>query len=269
MKKFTAFLFALCVAATSFAQLDVVKLTSDFLDGENYLLSYVPAYSQTVLGVSGIYLKTSTEVVAPGSTHSLVLDYTGSWDVNLLENMGWSTVDASSYSFIKLNVYSPTELTGESIPSLVMLSGSDLMWDGSAIHLANYISAIPAGQWTEITVPIADTGASQLAGNSGVNICCTGWKGTGENTGKLYIDKLQFTTSQGTGIDLLNGTASLPYYSNGNIVLNGYQGEIHIFDLTGKQVFTKETADTEIPLQVEQGIYLLKTTKGTTKIVVQ
>lgn len=267
MKKIISLVVSTFLVVSSYAQVDVLKLSADNMDGNNYLLSHVPAYCRATLGIEGNNLQVSTDVVNTGSTHSLLLDYSGSWESNLVENASWDPVDVSSYDQLKLTVYAPVALADNQIPSLVLVYTNDLLWDGKEKPLSNYLNPIPAGQWVEINIPLSELEVTQLAANTGVNLCCTGWPGAGENPGKLYIDKVQFASTASSLSDI-SLSSSKPYYANGQLRLNGYQGAFSLIDGLGRSVYSVKNASGDVAVNVPQGVYFVKTDKGVTKIVI-
>ena len=268
MKKVISLLFAYFIAINAFAQIDVVKLTSENLDGDNYLLSYIPSYCQSSLGSSNIYLQASSDNVAPNRNYSLLLDYSVGWEGNLLQNSSWDVEDVSSYTHLILNVYAPSALDESNIPYIVLVHGSSIYWDGSAKPLSNFMNPIPEGEWIDIVIPIEDLGSSNLSTNSGVNICC-GWPEGGLAPGKLYINKVQFTTLKDTGINKETKKIEAPFYNNGKIFMNGYKGVISILDTKGTIVYSDKNAEVDFTINLNQGLYLLKTDKEVFKILIK
>lgn len=268
MKNFTLLLFASFLAVSSYAQVDILKLADNNIENGNYLLSHVPGYCIANLGIDESHLSVSTDVVNSGSEYSLLLDYSGSWESNFVENAAWNPIDISSYNNLKLTVYAPTELSDNQIPSLVLVYSNELSWDGKEKSLSDYINPIPAGKWMEINIPVTDLGATHLSENTGVNLCCTGWPAALENPGKLYVDKIQFTTNSGTSIPDISLISSKPYYADGEIRLNGYQGEFSLIDPMGHLRYYIEKTIGDIAIDLPQGIYFMKTEKSVTKIMI-
>ena len=100
------------------------------------------------------------------------------------------------------------------------------------------------------------------------NICC-GWPEGGLAPGKLYINKVQFTTLKDTGINKETKKIEAPFYNNGKIFMNGYKGVISILDTKGTIVYSDKNAEVDFTINLNQGLYLLKTDKEVFKILIK
>ena len=59
------------------------------------------------------------------------------------------------------------------------------------------------------------------------------------------------------------------YYSNGEIRISNYSGNVRVFDLLGRKVAEGPAYDGIFRVNLKTGIYIVNTTKGNTKIALQ
>jgi hypothetical protein len=59
------------------------------------------------------------------------------------------------------------------------------------------------------------------------------------------------------------------YYSNGEIRISNYSGNVRVFDLVGRKVAEGPAYDGNFRVNLKNGIYIVNTTKGNTKIALQ
>lgn len=273
MRRIITLLCTALIVSFTDAQINVLKINSGNISEGTYLLSNVPSYCRPALSATTSHLSISTDHVNNESQYSLLLNYSGSWEAYLLHSTQYTSgesVNISAYDNLRLVFYSTTQLTGTQIPSVLLAytdGAENLLWDGKQKAISDYVNPIPAGQWITINVPISNIGASHLTSNQGVIICCTAWSATGD-AGILYIDKVELTSSNPTLLPISLDNGNKPFYANGFLYLNGYSGNISLINMLGKSVYNSKSVSEIIPINLPSGIYLLKTDKVVTKIIV-
>jgi hypothetical protein len=59
------------------------------------------------------------------------------------------------------------------------------------------------------------------------------------------------------------------YYTNGEIIISNYSGYVRVFDLVGRNVAEGAAFNGKLGVNLKKGIYIVNTTEGNAKIVLQ
>ncbi len=85
----------------------------------------------------------------------------------------------------------------------------------------------------------------------------------------LYLDEFKFvSTSTGLNIPIAEKVLKT-YYTNGEIIISNYSGYVRVFDLVGRKVAEGAALNGKLGVNLKTGIYIVNTTEGNAKIVLQ
>ena len=59
------------------------------------------------------------------------------------------------------------------------------------------------------------------------------------------------------------------YYSKGTIRILNYEGDVQVFDLLGRKVAEGFAPNGDLSVNLKEGIYIVNTTKGNSKILLK
>ncbi len=195
----------------------------------------------------------------------------GSW-MALVAALNWKSFDLTTMRSLKFWIYSPVDLAKSALPKFFLESHSGTPNKTGKLLLANYVAAdLTANTWTEVNISLADVWAADVTfttkdvvkgiffeQNAADNV---------EHT--LYMDDFKFDrTTTGISRPVMNSEIQA-YYSNGEIRISNYSGNVRVFDLLGRKVAEGPAYDGNFRVNLKTGIYIVNTTKGNTKIALQ
>jgi hypothetical protein len=195
----------------------------------------------------------------------------GSW-MALVAALNWKSFDLTAMKTLKFWVYSPVDLAKTALPKFFLESHSGNPNKSGKLLLANYVDAdLVANTWTEVNISLADVWAADAA-----FVAKDVVKGiffeqnTADNVEHiLYMDDFKFVSTT-TGINRPVTKSEIhAYYSNGEIRISNYSGNVRVFDLVGRKVAEGPAYDGNFRVNLKSGIYIVNTTKGNTKIALQ
>jgi len=196
----------------------------------------------------------------------------GDWN-GMVAAIAWPVFDLTKRTHLDFWVNSPVALAKAALPKIYLESASGTPNHTGKVNMSSYLTTdLVANTWTEVTIPVADLWAADATFTAkdlvhGVFFS----QNTADNVEHLmYLDEFNFITVATTGIftPTVQKTV-LAYYSNGQILVPDYVGNIRVFDLAGKTVADGFAADGKLRLSVNKGIYIVKTSNGVAKISVQ
>ena len=195
----------------------------------------------------------------------------GSWMV-MVAALNWKSFDLTSMKTLKFWIYSPVDLAKAALPKFFLESHSGNPNKSGKLMLADYIDAnLMANTWTEVNISLADVWAADVAFTAKDVIKGIFFEqNTADNIEHtLYMDDFKFvSTATGIKRPVINSEIHA-YYSNGEIRISNYSGNVRVFDLVGRKVAEGPAYDGNFRVNLKTGIYIVNTTKGNTKIALQ
>lgn len=196
----------------------------------------------------------------------------GDW-AGMVAGIGWPVLDLTKRTHLDFWVNSPVALAKTVLPKIYLESASGTPNHTGKVDMANYLTTdLVANAWTEVIIPLADLWATDATFTAkdlihGVFFS----QNTADNVEHLmYLDEFNFITIPTTGLFTPSVQKTvLAYYSNGEVQIPDYVGNVSVFDLTGKSVASGFVTNGKLRLTVNHGIYIVKTTNGNAKISVQ
>jgi hypothetical protein len=195
----------------------------------------------------------------------------GSW-MALVAALNWKSFDLTAMKTLKFWIYSPVDLAKSALPKFFLESHSGNPNKSGKLLLASYVDAdLVANTWTEVNISLADVWAADVTFTAKDVVKGIFFEqNTADNVEHtLYMDDFKFV-STATGI---NRPVMKPeiqaYYSNGEIRISNYSGNVRVFDLVGRKVAEGPAYDGNFKVNLKKGIYIVNTTKGNTKIALQ
>lgn len=195
----------------------------------------------------------------------------GGW-MSLVASVGWKAFDLTTMKQLKFWVYSPEALAKTALPKFFFESHSGNPNKSGKLPLANYLpNGLVANTWTEVTIPLADlwaADATYVAKDVVKGVFFE--QNTADNVSHtLYLDEFTFTSTT-TGLDIrIENKKFSAYYTNGEIHIPNFSGYVEVFDLVGRSVAEGAAFDGKLGVNLKNGIYIVKTNQGNTKIVLQ
>lgn len=209
-------------------------------------------------------------------TNALKLDWTsassGDW-MGMVAAIGWTVYDLTNRTHLDLWVNSPVALAKTALPKVYLESASGTPNHTGKVDMGNYLATdLVANTWTEVMIPLADLWAADatFTAKDLIHGVFFSQNATDNIEHTLYMDEFNFITVTVTGLFTPTVQKSmLAYYSNGEIMVPNYAGNVRVFDLTGKTVAEGLANDGKLRVSVGKGIYIVKTTIGNAKVIVQ
>lgn len=209
-------------------------------------------------------------------TNALELDWQsvtgGDW-VALVAANGWAVFDVSTMVNFNFWVNSPATIAKSAMPLLHFEASAGNPNETGSVKIANYLTTdLAANTWTKITIPLADIWAADATFTAkdmihGVFFA----QNTTDNVEHImYLDNFTFDKGSSTGLfnpkieNKLNA-----YYTNGEIRIANFTGNVQVFDVTGKSIINQYSSNGVLKINLNKGIYVVNTTIGNTKISVQ
>ncbi|MBA4408635.1 MAG: hypothetical protein C0397_04345 [Odoribacter sp.] len=195
----------------------------------------------------------------------------GGW-MALVASVGWKAFDLTTMKQLKFWVYSPVALAKTALPKFFFESHSGNPNKSGKLPLANYLpNGLVANIWTEVSVPLADVWAADASFVAKDVVKGVFFEqNTADNVSRtLYLDEFTFTSSP-TGLDIRIEDKNInAYYTSGEIHISNYSGYVRVFDLVGRNVAEGAAFDGKLSVNLKNGIYIVNTNLGNTKIVLQ
>jgi hypothetical protein len=233
-----------------------------------------PTAPSTVLQATGHDSKfpVVTSPVKSG-VNALELDWKsvtgGDW-VALVAGNSWPVFDVTTMVNLRFWVNSPVAIAAAAMPKLYLESTSGNPNHTGKIPLGNYLTNLAANTWTQVTIPLADFWASDLTFTSkstvhGVFFC----QNAPDNVEHImYLDLLTFDTGT-TGLFNPKIENNLnAYYTNSEIHIPNFAGNVKVFDVTGKIIANQYTSDGIIKMNLNKGIYFVNSQNANSKLIV-
>jgi hypothetical protein len=198
----------------------------------------------------------------------------GDWKA-MTASIGWKVFDLTTMKYLKFWVNSPVALDKTALPKIYLEAASAATGTptitGKVLLSAYLPNGLTANTWTEVTVPLADlwaADATYTAKDLVKDVFFT--QNTADNVGHtLYLDEFTFA-SFATGINpTVADKVFKPYYTNGEIIMSNYTGYVRVYDLIGRNVAEGITTNGILRVNLKKGIYIVNTTEGNAKIVLQ
>lgn len=195
----------------------------------------------------------------------------GAW-MALVADVDWKSFDLTTMKTLKFWVYSPVALSKTAMPKFFLESHSGNPNKTGKLLLSSYLAAdLVAETWTEVSIPLSDLWAADAtftAKNVVKGIFFE--QNTADNVEHtLYLDEFKFvSTTTGLNTQLAAKTIKA-YYTNGEIIISNYSGYVRVFDLVGRKVAEGAAFNGKLGVNLKKGIYIVNTTEGNAKIVLQ
>jgi hypothetical protein len=195
----------------------------------------------------------------------------GSW-MALVAAVDWKSFDLTTMKTLKFWINSPVALAKTAMPKFFLESHSGNPNKTGKLLLASYLANdLAANTWTEVSIPLSDLWAADAtftAKNVVKGIFFE--QNTADNAEHtLYLDEFTFvSTSTGLNFQLAAKTIKA-YYTNGEIIISNYSGYVRVFDVIGRNVAEGAAFNGKLGVNLKKGIYIVNTTEGNAKIVLQ
>jgi len=195
----------------------------------------------------------------------------GGW-MSLVASIGWKAFDLTTMKQFKFWVYSPVVLAKTALPKFFFESHSGNPNKSGKLPLANYLAnGLVANTWTEVSVPLADVWAADATFVAKDVVKGVFFEqNTADNVSHtLYLDEFTFTSTI-TGLDIqIENKNFSAYYTHGEIHVPNYSGYVRVFDLVGRKVAEGAAFNSKLSVNLKNGVYIVNTDLGNTKIVLQ
>ena len=196
---------------------------------------------------------------------------TGDWRA-MTASLGWQAFDLTTMKELKFWVNSPVVLDKAALPMIFLEAFSGSPNVTGKLLMASYLpDGLAADTWTEVVVPLADLWAADpaFASKDLIKDVFFSQNAADNVEHTLYMDEFIFVSGT-TGINkhVVNNTINA-YYSNGKIIISNYSGNVKVFDLVGRKVAEGPAYDGSFSVNLKDGIYIINTTQGNSKIVLQ
>jgi hypothetical protein len=195
----------------------------------------------------------------------------GSWAAMTAADK-FNIMDLRTFTDLKFWLNSPAAISMTALPMVYIEAGSGTPNKTGKIMLSKYLpTGLVANTWTEVTIPLADFWAADptftakdlvkdvfFSQNTADNV---------EHT--MYMDDFTFVNANATGVNVLKTNSLKINYVNGEIRISDYSGIVNVYDLIGRNVFKGTTATGNLKVNLKNGIYIVNTTHGNSKISIQ
>ncbi|GAB1451071.1 hypothetical protein MASR2M47_11270 [Draconibacterium sp.] len=196
---------------------------------------------------------------------------TGDWKA-MTASIGWQSFDLTTMVELKFWVNSPVAIAKTALPFIYLEAFSGSPNVTGKLPMANYLpDGLAADTWTEVIVPLADLWAADpaFASKDLIKDVFFSQNATDNVEHTMYMDEFTFVSTP-TGINVLNTAKAINvYYSNGEIRISDYSGHVRVFDIVGRKIAEGPAYDGNFPVNLKNGVYIVNTSKGNTKIVLQ
>lgn len=209
------------------------------------------------------------------STNALKLQWksvtAGNW-MAMVAAVGWTSFDLTDMTHLNFWVNSPAVLAKTALPKLNLEAHSGNPNATGKVDMANYLTAdLAANTWTEVSVPLADLWATNaLFASKGVIKGLFFSQNATDNVEHImYMDEFTFVKKTVNALNIPTAEKLNAYYANGEIRIANYNGRVRVYDLAGKSVANGIAINGQFGVSIQKGIYIVNTTRGNAKVVVQ
>ncbi len=196
---------------------------------------------------------------------------TGDWKA-MTASIGWQSFDLTSMVELKFWVNSPVAMDKTALPLIYLEAFGGTPNVTGKLPMADYLpDGLAADTWTEVIVPLADLWAADPAFDAKdmIKDVFFAQNATDNVEHTLYLDEFTFESIP-SGINVkANSKAIHAYYSNGEIRISNYSGQVRVFDIVGRKIAEGPAYDGNFRINLKTGIYIVNTTDGNTKIAIQ
>jgi hypothetical protein len=194
----------------------------------------------------------------------------GAWSA-IVASIGWQLFDVRTMETLNFWINSPVAMAKSALPNFFFESAGDAPNHSGTLPLANYVTEdLVANTWTEVVIPLQDVWAANpdFVLQEFVKGIFFGQNVADNVEHTLYLD--EFTFMKTTGINMqVTKNAINAYYSKGEIIISNYSGNVKVFDLVGRKVAEGPVYNGNLKVNLKNGIYLVNTTQGNSKIAIQ
>ena len=215
-------------------------------------------------------LPTTTDIKKEGN-NALELTWTsaegGNW-MALCASIGWIKFDITDKNYVTMWLYSPAALTKDELPNVHL--EAHVGGTTGKVALGNYVNGLAANTWTEVAVSIEDlkkanpefTAFDNIKGLFFSQNAADGKQHT------LYIDEVYFSKNESSSVNDIEYTSeNAIYYANGNVY--GVAGNVSVFNVAGQLVAEGTAVDNTFAVALNNGLYIVVSENGNSKIVVR
>jgi len=198
----------------------------------------------------------------------------GDWKA-MTASIGWKIFDLTTMKYLKFWVNSPVALDKTALPKFYLEAASAPAGTpnitGKLLMSAYLPNGLTANTWTEVTVPLADLWAADatFTAKNMIKDVFFAQNATDNVEHILYMDEFTFASfATGLNIPVANNAFKV-YYTKGEIIITNYSGYVRVFDLLGRNVAEGAALNGKLSVNLKKGIYIVNTTDGNAKIVLQ
>ena len=256
-----------------------IVFLNDVTDGDgttyhdgSYINAVAPSTVLQPAGYSGKFPVVSSPVES--GTNALELQWTsvsgGDWMAMTGEN-GWAASDVSTLSQFHFWVNSAEGLAKANMPNIYFEAAAGSPNQTGKVLMSTYLTSdLVANTWTEVTIPLADMWATNtaFASQSSIHGIFFSQNATDGVQHTLYLDNFTFDNGI-TGLFSPKAENKLnAYYTNGEIRIPNFTGNVQVFDVTGKTIINQYSSNGIIKINLNKGIYFVNSQNSNSKILV-
>ncbi len=196
---------------------------------------------------------------------------TGAW-MALVASIDWQVFDLTSMKELKFWVNSPVALAKTALPKFFLEAHSGNPNKTGKLMMENYLTTdLAADTWTEVVIPLADLWAADetFTAKDLIKGIFFEQNATDNTEHTLFLDEFLFVSTT-TGVKMLLDKKEIKaYYSKGTIRILNYEGDVRVYDLVGRKVAEGFAPNGELRVNLKDGVYIVNTTKGNSKIMLK
>ena len=192
---------------------------------------------------------------------------------------GWATYDLSKYNELNFWVYSETAIAAENLPAMQMENGG--YQKSEKIAMGDFLpSGVPAKTWTLVKIAREDIATEgfgiedlkkanpEFAAYDNIKGLFFSQNAADGKQHTLYIDEVYFSKNESSSVNDIEYTSeNAIYYANGNVY--GVAGNVSVFNVAGQLVAEGTAADNTFAVALNNGLYIVVSENGNSKIVVR
>lgn len=194
---------------------------------------------------------------------------TGGW-MALVASIGWQVFDLTPMKELKFWVNSPVALAKTALPKIFLEAHSGTPNKTGQLMMENYLTTdLAADAWTEVVIPLADLWAADetFTAKDLIKGIFFEQNTTDNVEHTLYLDEFSFVSTT-TELKIQFAKKEInAYYANGVIRILNYEGHVKVYDLVGRKVAEGFAPNGDLSVKLKDGIYIVNTTQGNSKIV--
>ena len=184
----------------------------------------------------------------------------------------FNIMDLRTFTDLTFWLNSPVALPMTALPMIYIEAGSGTPNITGKLQLATYLpTGLVANTWTEVIIPLSAFWAADpnFTAKDLIKDVFFSQNAVDNVEHTMYMDDFTFVNANATGVSVLKTNPLKAYYSNGELRVSDYSGKIRIYDLIGKNVFEGITSNGSLRVNLKNGIYIINTTRGNSKISIQ